>query len=289
MGTVPKFLKRALMAFLGLGRPRVLKGRLLPSQLAFVSSIAISQHDRIAVFRCFESPAVFACSDCLGQRGDLSVRGLVFARIPVFPSWRCIVARPIAETFRESVRHVDFFENDLVLTEDVAMPDSEAGLEYSAFVERVEDSLDLAVKDVVSARGQDLDFAYASSHGDDVLSSISRDLVNRFLGDNLRAEGDVGLSDAERSGNGWLRDGLKDGLSEQLFDMIRCSRMGDRDDTNVGWKFVEDVAAGNCVDSGLPGMSAILRNAVPFGRRWVLGSCCRLLRGNWIFLLMTGG
>ena len=44
------------------------------------------------------------------------------------------MARPIAETFRESVRHVDFFENDLVLTEDVAMPDSEAGLEYSAYV-----------------------------------------------------------------------------------------------------------------------------------------------------------
>ena len=56
------------------------------------------------------------------------------------------MARPIAETFRESVRHVDFFENDLVLTEDVAMPDSEAGLEYSAYVERVEDSLGLPRK-----------------------------------------------------------------------------------------------------------------------------------------------
>ena len=175
------------------------------------------------------------------------------------------MARPIAETFRESVRHVDFFENDLVLTEDVAMPDSEAGLEYSAYVERVEDRLGLAVKDVVFARGEDLDFAYASSHGDDVLSSISRDLVNRFLGDNLRAEGDVRLSDAKRSGNGWLRDGLKDGLSEQLFDMIRCSRMGDRDDTNVGWKFVEDVAAGNCVDSGI---ARHVRNPEERGALW---------------------
>ena len=144
------------------------------------------------------------------------------------------MARPIAETFRESVSHVDFFENDLVLTEDVAMPDSEVGLEYSAYVERVENRLDRAVKDVVSARGDDLDLAYASSHGDDVLSSISRDLANRFLGDNLGAEGDVGLSDVERSGNGWLRDGLKDGLSEQLFDMIRWSRMGDRDDVFGG-------------------------------------------------------
>ena len=144
------------------------------------------------------------------------------------------MARPIAETFRESVSHVDFFENDLVLTEDVAMPDSEVGLGCSAYVERVEGSLDRAVKDVVSARGDDLDLAYASSHGDDVLSSISRDLANRFLGDNLGAEGDVGLSDVERSGNGWLRDGLKDGLSEQLFDMIRWSRMGDRDDVFGG-------------------------------------------------------
>ena len=175
------------------------------------------------------------------------------------------MARPIAETFRESVSHVDFFENDLVLTEDVAMPDSEVGLEYSAYVERVEDRLDLAVKDVVSARGEDLDLAYASSHGDDVLSSISRDLANRFLGDNLRAEGDVGLSDAERSGNGWLRDGLKDGLSEQLFDMIRWSRMGDRDDTNVGWKFVEDVAAGHCVDSGI---ARHVRTPVERGALW---------------------
>ena len=33
--------------------------------------------------------------------------------------------------------------------------------------------------------------------------------------------------------------------------MIRWSRMGDRDDINVGWKFVDDVAAGHCLDSGI--------------------------------------
>ena len=176
------------------------------------------------------------------------------------------MARPIAETFRESVSHVDFFENDLVLTEDVAMPDSEAGLEYSAYVERVEDSLDRAVKDVVSARGEDLDLAYASSRGDDVLLSIFRDLANRFLGDNLGAEGDIGLSDVERSGNGWLRDGLKDGLSEPLFEMMYWARFGDRDEeVNVGWKFVEDVAAGHCVDSGI---ARHIRNADERGALW---------------------
>ena len=88
------------------------------------------------------------------------------------------MARPIAETFRESVSHVDFFENDLVLTEDVAMPDSEVGLEYSAYVERVENRLDRAVKDVVFARGDDLDLAYASSHGDDVLGSSCQRSTN---------------------------------------------------------------------------------------------------------------
>ena len=142
--------------------------------------------------------------------------------------------------------------DDAVLTEPVGMPDSEAGLDYSDYVVRVEDSLDRAVRDELSARGKDLDVAYAGPHGDDVLSSISRDLTDRFLGDHLRPDGDVGLSEVERSGNGWLRGGLKDGLSEQLFDMMYWARFGDRDEeVNVGWKFVEDVAAGHCVDSGI--------------------------------------
>ena len=134
LGTVLEFLRRALMAFLGLGRPRSPKR----PHIAVTARICILYRDFSARsdsrFGVLNRRLFFVCSDCLGQRGHLSVRGLVFARIPVFPSWRRIVARPIAETFRESVRHVDFFENDLVLTEDVAMPDSEAGLEYSAYV-----------------------------------------------------------------------------------------------------------------------------------------------------------
>ena len=109
--------------------------------------------------------------------------------------------------------------------------------------------MDRAVKDLLSARGEDR--AYAGSHVDDVLSSMSRDLANRFSGDNFGSDGDVELSDAERSGNGWLRDTLKDDLSENPFDMIRWSRLGDRDDINVGWKFVEDVATCRCLDSGM--------------------------------------
>ena len=42
-----------------------------PSQLVFVPSMAISQHDRIAVFPCFESPVVsytkWASQQCVGR------------------------------------------------------------------------------------------------------------------------------------------------------------------------------------------------------------------------------
>ena len=48
------------------------------------------------------------------------------------------MARPLAETFRESVSHVDFFWT-MRLTEPVEMPDSDAGLDYSDYVVRVED------------------------------------------------------------------------------------------------------------------------------------------------------
>lgn len=175
------------------------------------------------------------------------------------------MARPLAETFRESVSHVDFLD-DAVLTEPVEMPDSEAGLDYSDYVVRVEDSLDRAVRAELSARGEDLDVAYAGPHGDDVLSSISRDLTDRFLGDHLRPDGDVGLSEVERSGNAWLRGGLKDELSDNLFDMMYWARFGDRDEeVNVGWKFVEDVAACRCLDSG---MARHVRNDEERGALW---------------------
>ena len=65
--------RRAVRRVLPSGRPRVLLGALSPSQLAFVSSIAISQHDRIADFSLFRQGCLF--TRC---RGTWLTRFLVY-------------------------------------------------------------------------------------------------------------------------------------------------------------------------------------------------------------------